>query len=109
MERCSESLRDRLNTIPRMATHEVHQLARHMTFALLELNRKKIIHRNIKPENILISRDQFNQVIYKLADFGISKLLRIVNIPLNLSGSTGYEAPEVTFNQYDAIHTHRKM
>ena len=34
-----------------------------------------IIHRDIKPENILIKKLENNKYLYKLTDYGFSKLL----------------------------------
>lgn len=71
-----------------------------MIWALLELQRYKLIHRDIKPANILITKlDVKNLFIeIKLADFGLAKNLASIN-NCSVSGTPYYFAPEVVNEQ----------
>jgi formylglycine-generating enzyme required for sulfatase activity/serine/threonine protein kinase len=56
---------------------------------LAHLHQRRIIHRDLKPENILLQRDN-----PRVADFGISRLLRTTSQSTNVSGTLAYMAPE---------------
>lgn len=61
-------------------------------------HRNKIIHRDIKPDNILLTREGEREVV-KLLDFGVVKLLDLVGKSLSLTrnmrvGTPKYMSPE---------------
>ncbi len=56
---------------------------------LAHLHERRIIHRDLKPDNILLQHDT-----PRLADFGISRLLRSGSYSTNISGTLAYMAPE---------------
>ena len=58
---------------------------------LRHLKNNKIIHRDIKPNNILISE----KGLLKIADFGISKQLRSNIKAQSCLGTPYYAAPEI--------------
>lgn len=68
---------------------------------LAHLHRNKIIHRDIKPNNILVYIPDGGQPLMKLADFGLSKVLNIAQDNFtntnvgNPSGTRGWMAPEL--------------
>lgn len=83
------------------ATEEnIIRLANDILSALSACDGENIIHRDVKPGNILVN----NFGSYKLCDFGIAK--NMDNAQNNMSinkGTPYYIAPEVTFsNNYDA-------
>lgn len=59
------------------------------------LHQEGIIHRDIKPQNILLGRDKQNRLIAKIADFGISKAADSNQASASiLLGTVEYMAPE---------------
>ena len=71
--------------------------------ALKHLHNHGIIHRDLKPDNILCVSAENNQIMFKISDFGIAKLvdhLTEVNHYTNTyAGTYCYMAPEVLKRQ----------
>lgn len=86
------SLSDRIDRGP-MPLHEVEQVLRQLGAALDYAHRQGVIHRDIKPDNILL--DGEGNVL--LADFGIAKLVggdTRLTATGGLVGTPAYIAPE---------------
>ncbi|MBQ9460677.1 MAG: leucine-rich repeat protein [Clostridia bacterium] len=63
--------------------------------ALEVLDKHKIIHRDIKPANIFV-----NSVgVYKLGDFGESKVLSNTNMGMTVRGTYTYMSPEISMGR----------
>ncbi len=78
---------------------EVIKLGVDICSALELLDKKNIIHRDIKPQNIFVN--QFGD--YKLGDFGIARRMENVTGGLSQRGTYNYMAPEVVLSSnYDS-------
>jgi serine/threonine protein kinase len=91
--------------------HLTEPLAKIMSFqvfdALAYLHRKKITHRDIKPDNILLADMGSANFTVKLSDFGLSKVVNNDETFLKtFCGTLLYCAPEV-FPQYDMQSTNQ--
>ena len=73
---------------------EALRLARDLCAALELCRRERIVHRDIKPQNIFVSRDG----IYKLGDFGIARTMEKTTGGTK-TGIYNYMAPEVYNNE----------
>ena len=73
-----------------LSEKEVIKLGKDICKALILCESRNIIHRDIKPDNIMISK--FND--YKLGDFGVSKVMSHTT-GATMTGTEGYMAPEV--------------
>ena len=91
-----ESLSEATATRP-LEPIEFLQIAIQLASALGDLHRHQIIHKDIKPQNIIYNRETG---IVKIADFGISSLLEIesktVGNPNLFEGTLSYMSPEQT-------------
>lgn len=73
-----------------LSEKEIIKLGKDISHALMLCESKKIIHRDIKPCNILLS--PFGD--YKLGDFGVSKVMNHTTFATAM-GTQEYQAPEV--------------
>ncbi|WEW58635.1 Protein kinase protein rad53 [Emydomyces testavorans] len=71
----------------------VKTIARQVLHALQYLHSRKITHRDIKPDNILIS--SIDPLRIKLSDFGLSKVVQEETFMKTFCGTLLYCAPEV--------------
>ena len=73
-----------------LSEKEIIKLGKDICKALILCESRNIIHRDIKPDNIMISK--FGD--YKLGDFGVSKVMSHTT-GATMTGTEGYMAPEV--------------
>ena len=94
-------LQEYLSTYGALPQQLAKTMAAQVLDALSYLHRKKITHRDIKPDNILLANlDPFNFTV-KLSDFGLSKVVQDNDTFLKtFCGTLLYCAPEV-FPHYD--------
>lgn len=84
----------------KLTPEQTNDLIRGILQGLKHLHSNRIVHRDFKPANILISRDNRGRFIPKIADFGLSKLVsedEIDSSDFDLSdgrGTSSYKAPE---------------
>ncbi len=60
------------------------------------------VHRDVKPANVFLARDELDRIVPKLVDFGLSKLEGLVEDKTltqtdSVAGSVSYMAPEQTY------------
>jgi hypothetical protein len=70
-----ESLGERLKRVGRMGSDEAVKLVRHALVSLAEAHDKGVIHRDLKPDNLLLVHSPAGDEICKVLDFGIAKVL----------------------------------
>lgn len=89
-----ESLRDRLDRTGRLSLSEATAIARDIAAALGYAHARNVVHRDVKPENILLTL----QGDALMADFGIAKALESADERLTATGlglgTLSYMSPE---------------
>ena len=79
-----------------MPEYTASLVGRQILNAIDYLHQKGITHRDIKPDNILMGGDHPYDRIFKLADFGLSKIVKAEDTMLKtFCGTMLYLAPEV--------------
>jgi serine/threonine protein kinase/tetratricopeptide (TPR) repeat protein len=94
-----ETLRERMSKRPAISREEaVDAVVLPLMGALVAAHGKGIIHRDVKPDNIVLVRTPSNERIPKLIDFGIAKLIGASGQSLTrlgvAMGTPGYMSPE---------------
>ncbi|SOD79483.1 serine/threonine-protein kinase [Spirosoma fluviale] len=93
------NLADLLRKAPLTPT-QIYDITQGILLGLQHLHKIRIVHRDFKPANILISRDNAGRFIPKIADFGLSRLVsedELDSSDFDLSdgrGTPSYKAPE---------------
>lgn len=84
----------------KLSDKELRDIVKGILEGLKHLHQQRIVHRDFKPANILISRGFDGRYVPKIADFGLSKLVsqdEIESSDFDLSdgrGTPSYKAPE---------------
>ena len=82
-----------LSEVKSIPEESVRSIARQILHALYYLHQRRITHRDIKPDNILI--ESFEPLRVKLSDFGLSKMVMDQTFLKTFCGTLLYCAPEV--------------
>uniref|UniRef100_T1INV2 IkappaB kinase n=1 Tax=Strigamia maritima TaxID=126957 RepID=T1INV2_STRMM len=97
MEYCSKGdLRKILNAPENccgLSETQVRRLLRHVSGALAHLHSRRIIHRDVKPENIMVQEDAQGKFVYKLTDLGYAKELDQLSVCDSFVGTLQYLVP----------------
>ncbi|MEK7723788.1 MAG: protein kinase [Acidobacteriota bacterium] len=83
------SLDDKLNKIGKIPIKQAIEITIDILKGLEFLHNKKIIHRDIKPQNILLQGET-----PRLADFGVSRAIQSSTVSATIVGTGAYMAPE---------------
>ncbi|XP_077270260.1 serine/threonine-protein kinase zyg-8 isoform X2 [Temnothorax americanus] len=84
---------DAIAVATKFSEAEASVMISHLTSALAYLHSRHIVHRDVKPENLLVEMDGSHVRCLKLGDFGLAQVVRE---PLyTVCGTPTYVAPEI--------------
>jgi serine/threonine protein phosphatase PrpC len=87
-----ETLEQRLDREPKPSLEEGRAIGLKLGRGIAALHRAGIIHRDIKPDNVLLTEDGG----LKLVDFGVARVPGLEDFPLaDIPGTASYMAPEL--------------
>ncbi|KAK2943125.1 putative serine/threonine protein kinase [Blattamonas nauphoetae] len=101
------SLQSILDSDGVLQEQKAKRIIEHTLRGLLVLHAEKMIHRDIKPDNILLDVPEgapnvIDHAIYKLTDFGISRVADAGGLAQTSCGTPPYMAPEILLSEdYD--------
>lgn len=97
------SLADRILEVKDSGEYLEEDICKLVAFQLLMaldfLFFKKIMHRDVKPDNVLIVSSSSEFIRIKLTDFGLAKIISNTERATSQVGSRGFTAPEVEYRQ----------
>jgi serine/threonine protein kinase len=67
--------------------------------ALIYCHSLNVVHRDVKPENLLFSSKDCSTAIIKVSDFGLARFIDAETLATTTCGTPGYVAPEVLEQQ----------
>ena len=98
-----ESLQDRLDREGRIEAREAAKIGRGLADALIHVHRNDVLHRDIKPLNVLLDKDQRPL----LTDFGLAKdMAKNPHMTSIGIGTPGYWPPEQAFRDVGPLGPH---
>jgi len=102
-----ETLANLLDRQARLAAIEAVQMMLPIADALAAAHNKGIVHRDVKPENVILANDEAGRLQPKLLDFGIASMVETDN-KLTLDGAVlgtpDYMSPEQARGAVDIDH-----
>lgn len=98
-----ETLGERLARDGGLSLSDTVELVKQTARALSRAHMLGIVHRDVKPDNIFLTKDGRGRLLVKLLDFGIATITDRHGryAPARLAGTPGYMAPEALFATHE--------
>lgn len=88
------TLQQRLDRVGRLGVSEAVEIIRQVANGLHEAHQRGIIHRDIKPDNIMIEEMPASGIFARVLDFGIAYMVGSVSVTSGFRGTPLYASPE---------------
>lgn len=90
----------------KLSEDETRHIYGQLGSAIQYLHGRGIVHRDVKPENILLFDSDQQYPTVKITDFGLSKIIEETDFTTTLCGTPSYVAPEILASQSQRKYTH---
>lgn len=95
MEYAGNDLAELLKKTHKLSEDRIRLYAKQILDAMLYLHQNRILHRDLKPQNILLQKD-----VIKICDFGFAKQMSAsTNFLKSIKGTPLYIAPEILLSR----------
>lgn len=84
---------DAITVAQKFSEEQTALMINHLTSALAYLHNMNIVHRDVKPENLLVDMDGDRVKLLKLGDFGLA--CEVNELLYTVCGTPTYVAPEI--------------
>ena len=91
-----ETLAARIDRAGPLSVEETAEIVKQTARGLARVHGLGVVHRDVKPENIFLTRDLEGRLLVKLLDFGIAERIE-PGVSVQLVGTPAYMPPEVVF------------
>lgn len=89
------SLRDSINELGLKSPAQAIEITKQVLNGLSAAHARGIVHRDIKPDNVIIDSSPTGEIKVLITDFGISKILDVGTSVTQMIGTPEYMAPEL--------------
>ena len=86
---------DQILTKEKFTEQEARDIVAPIFDALIYCHAMGIVHRDVKPENLLFSAKDSTTAIIKVSDFGLARFVDSETLATTTCGTPGYVAPEI--------------
>ncbi len=86
-----ETLRERVERAGPLSPRDVMRVVQEVAWALSYAHQRGVVHRDVKPENIMVERDTGRALV---TDFGIAQVGEAAETPGHIVGTARYLSPE---------------
>jgi serine/threonine protein kinase len=90
-----EDLGTRIERKKRLDLVETETVVVHVARALSRAHAVGVVHRDVKPGNIFLTKDEVGRLLAKILDFGVAEVIAKADPTASLSGTLEYMAPEI--------------
>lgn len=103
VELCLCTLKEYVKNKEMKAQISTKKITEQFFFGMASLHTLSIVHRDIKPTNVLLKRNMQGELIVKISDFGFAKELLNSDseISITIRGSRYWTIPEMEANKYN--------
>ena len=93
---------DHIITKQNFSEQEAHKFMVPLFDAMMYCHDLGIVHRNLKPENLLFGTKDLTSATIKISNFGLARHISSEELATTTCGTPGYMAPEILNNEkYD--------